>query len=494
MMRVEATMRNAGFLVIQRGLSLGGGFLYAALIPRMMGPEVYGQFALITSLSLWFSLASGLGITQVISRETPPLASGPDLTKLRAFFGQLLTVRIASGAAAGLAFMLLVGPWLTEINRLALWAVATTVFVRSLSSTLYAYFLGLNQAWRWGTRDVLSRIFPLLLIVPGYQLAGLPGACLGLLIGEAAVVGVAAWWARHYLSLAGLLSGWGGLAPYLRFGLGFYASTLLVAFFQRSGEPLVRLFHGDYAQVGYFGLAYKGYLTAEAIIPQLTLSFVPFLVTVNGQQGPGGVARWAERLVRWLGIAGMLGIGGVCLLAGDVVPAVLGAAYAPVALLLVPLAWSLIPQAWSAISRLMAVVYDRPGEAVAASSLRLILLWIGGPVLVSRLGGFGASLAVLAAISGYAIYFGWRMRSVAPYRLTPWLISLLLGGWFVFLLPLRSSVFVNIGLFLLFAVVYLGLLLSFGLIRIDEIRRAWAIVRLPPEQERDLAHPGPRET
>ena len=34
-----ATIRNAGFLVLQRGFHAAGGLLFAILIPRVMGPD-----------------------------------------------------------------------------------------------------------------------------------------------------------------------------------------------------------------------------------------------------------------------------------------------------------------------------------------------------------------------------------------------------------------------------------------------------------------------
>jgi len=477
-LRADITVRNAGLLVILRVLAVASGFIYAALVPRAMGPQVYGQFALITGLSVWFEVASGLGITQVISRETASFVLRDDRRGLQGLFGSLLTLRLAAGTVATLGFFLLTRLWLQDIDTLTLSAVALTVVVQGVGATLYAFFLGLNRAARWGANDVLSRMIPLFFLLPGYFLGGLTGACLGLLVGEVVVVGIAAIWARPYLSWQGLRTHWDGLRPYLRFALGFYVGSMLTSLFQRSGEPLIRIFHGDYAEVAFFGIAYSGYSVTEALIPQLTLSFAPFLTSLLARDERERVSRWAGRLLQWIGIVGVLAVGGAFLIADDVVSVVFGPEFAAVGIALVPLALTLLPQALGAVSRLMAVVFDRPGEAARASLLRLVLLWAAGPVLAARLGGLGASLAVLAAVTGYAAYFGWRMRRVVNFPLSRWLLTLVPGLLFLPLVPLRGAAALNFALFAVFAAAYLGVLFAFRLVSRAEVDSALQVLRL----------------
>ncbi|MGH2627428.1 MAG: hypothetical protein ACRDHY_12345 [Anaerolineales bacterium] len=476
-LRADATVRNAGLLIGLRGLALAGGFVYAALVPRTMGPQAYGQLALVTSLAVWFELASGLGIGQVIARETPSFRLRQDAVGLQSFFGSLVTLRAASGMVAALVYFALTRIWLREIDLIVLVAVAGTVVVQSVGGTLYSFFLGLNQAARWGANDVLSRWVPILFLVSGYSLGGLPGACVGLLAGEIIVAAIALGWARSYLSWSGLRASWVGLGPHVRFALGFYTSTVILAFFQRSGEPMVRIFTGDYTQVGYFGLAYAAYSAAEAVIPQVTMAFAPFLTALQLQGDPERVARWAERLARWLGAVGIAAVAGAFLLGEDLVPAIFGEDFGPVAIYLVPLALTLLPQAIGAVARMLAVVYDRPGEVVRASVLRLALLWAVGPILVTRLGGAGAALAVFLAVTAYAVYLAWRMRPAARYPLTRWGLTVALGFSFVPLVFLRSTWWVNLGLFAAFLAGYTAVLLVLRLISPDEVRSGVGVIR-----------------
>ncbi len=57
---------NVSLLLSQRGLFILGNLVFAALIPRLMGPENFGRYTLIISLSIWFGLFSNMGLPTVI--------------------------------------------------------------------------------------------------------------------------------------------------------------------------------------------------------------------------------------------------------------------------------------------------------------------------------------------------------------------------------------------------------------------------------------------
>ncbi|MGD2147356.1 MAG: hypothetical protein PVH41_11740, partial [Anaerolineae bacterium] len=57
----QATVRNAGMLLVQRVGFVVGALALVVLVPRLMGPDAYGRYALITSLAFWFVLSGSLG-------------------------------------------------------------------------------------------------------------------------------------------------------------------------------------------------------------------------------------------------------------------------------------------------------------------------------------------------------------------------------------------------------------------------------------------------
>jgi hypothetical protein len=67
------TARNGGWVVAQRVLHVAGAAVFALVIPPMMGLAVYGRYALLTSVSKWFAVLSGLGAVSLMTRTAPHL-------------------------------------------------------------------------------------------------------------------------------------------------------------------------------------------------------------------------------------------------------------------------------------------------------------------------------------------------------------------------------------------------------------------------------------
>ena len=72
-MDARPTLRNAAALMAQRLLHIIAAALFALMVPRLMGPAVFGRYALLTSVSMWFAMLSGLGAVSVMTRAVPPL-------------------------------------------------------------------------------------------------------------------------------------------------------------------------------------------------------------------------------------------------------------------------------------------------------------------------------------------------------------------------------------------------------------------------------------
>jgi O-antigen/teichoic acid export membrane protein len=93
----QTTVRNAGGILVQRALHAGSGLVFAILVPRFMGPDIYGRYSLLTSLSIWFLLFSSFNLTDVIGRYVPELVLRSDRSRLQALWSDLLTLRLTTG-------------------------------------------------------------------------------------------------------------------------------------------------------------------------------------------------------------------------------------------------------------------------------------------------------------------------------------------------------------------------------------------------------------
>jgi O-antigen/teichoic acid export membrane protein len=393
-------------------------------------------------------------------------------------FGSLLTVRLASGAAAAVAFLTVTGLWLRELDQVALLAAAGAVFARSLSHYLFSFFLGLNRAARSGAGELISRWVLLVLITPGIALAGFRGACVALLVAELTVLAVGLWWSRPYLSGAWLRVEPAHVAPYLRFGLFFFAGNLLAMAFLSSGEAMVRAVSRDYAQVSYFALANGVCLTGWQAVQQLSMAFAAVLTTLQERGEHELLSEGIRRLVSWLAAGGTACVFAVLLVGGDLVPLVVGRSYGAVVANLIPMTLTLLVVSLSSAAGVVVLIHDRPGVALLASAIRLVAFWTLGPLLILRWESLGASLAVLAAATLHAMYLGWRMRAVMSRALRAWTATVGLGALFLPLVLLRSSWMVDAALYTGFLLGYFGMLLLARILTVREIVATWRAVGL----------------
>jgi O-antigen/teichoic acid export membrane protein len=467
--REHTAVRNVGLLLMLRGLLVVGGVVVAAVVPRLMGPTGYGQVALLVALSFWFTLAANLGFTQVMGRHVPGFGQRGDDDGLRSFFGRLLAIRILAGLLVAALYLVVTMTWLRDLDAVAMAVLAGAVLVRAPTGLYFSLYLGLNQAARWGVADILRQWGTLAFMLPGYLLAGLRGAALGVLLAELVVLLVGHIGARPYLRWAALRIDWHGMWPYLRFGLIFYVSDLVLSGFERSGEALVRAMCGDYAQVGFFGVAYSAFLTGAVGLPQIALAFAPLLTVLRLEGDRASLRLWIERLLKWLTLGSVVVVLAAVLVGKDLVPLLLGSAYRPVAANLVPLAIGLVALSLTSVANLSALTHDRPSVALAAAVVRLGTFWVLGLSFVGRWGSWGASLAVLGALLAQAGFFTWRMRRVVGYSLRRWVGVVGLGALFLPLALLRSSPAIDAALFAAFVVGYGGLLFLLGWVTPGEL-------------------------
>lgn len=483
MSQARQTVRNAGWLIAQRGLHVLTATVFALLVPRLMGPDLFGRYSLLTSVSMWFAMLSGLGAVSLMTRSVPQFTAAGDTRGLRKLVTNLLVLRASTGVVTATTYFVIVALALGEPDWLAALFVAGGVFSRTVANLCFSLFLGLNQAARWGLGDLMRRVLTLAGVLIGFPLAGLRGACAGFAVANVIVLAVGLSGAWRHLLWSSLDLRRAYLAPYLRTGTSFAAGNLLLALAQRSGETVVRLATANYVQVGYYGAAYSIYLTGAHALWQGALAFAPLLMTLLTRGDVGQVLSWLERLLKWMFVVASLASLATLLVGDDLVPLVLGAAYRPVADCLWPLALALFALAVSSIGRLSALTLDRPGLSAMAAAVELAMFWGLGALLATRLGAVGMALAALAGTAGYAAVISWRVHGELPYKVRPALAAAGLALPFVPLAALRGSWVVNATLLAVAVVGYVGLLLWCRVVTVDEV----AALRRAVQRNRDVS-------
>ena len=471
------TIRNAAWLVIQRIGLIISGLVFGMIVPRLMGPAQYGQYALVMSLGIWSFALTDLGYNQILSRYVPVRALEPDGKNVRKLFGNLLVIRAFLGVAVASAYLVGTNLFLHDIDRLALLAISIVVFVFSISDVIFHLFLGLNRAARWGVGNLLRRWLLVFCVPAGFVVGGLKGAACGVLFTELSVLVTGAFWARAYFSWEGLRIDFPCLLPLLRFGLLFFAGGLLLTAFRNTGEAIVRLVTGDYAQVGFYGLSFSVYLAGDAGIGQMIQSFTPFLSSLAARRENDALRLWVERFLRGMTAIAVPVAFGAFMLADQVVPLVFGGAYQPVAANLKVLSLALVAFIPGNVASLMSVALERPAASLAASGVRLAAFWLLSIQLVTWRGSFGICLAVLAAAILFSAFLTIRIRKEFVYSLGKWALAILMAIPFFLLAALRSSSWAaNLALFVVSTAGYWALLMRLNVVTVSELKAVWRAV------------------
>jgi O-antigen/teichoic acid export membrane protein len=316
----------------------------------------------------------------------------------------------------------------------------------------------------------MRRLLTLLLVPIGFLAAGFRGACGGFLAVEFVVLIVGLVGARTLLQWTAIDLSRRYLQPFLKTGSLFAVAGLLLAFTQRSGEPLLRFSTGSYEQIGFFGAAYAIYLTGAHACWQFAIAFAPFLVSLLEQGRRDAVAIWLERILKYLTVASILAAAGVWFLGRDVIPLVLGASYTTVAANAIPLCFTFVSMSFAVVFRLLALVLDRPAVTATGAAIELAVFWAVGIPLSSSIGSLGAAWATLPASLCFAAYAAWRMPRELRFPLRAPATALALALLFVPLAWLRTSVLANAGLLAAGAGLYLALLWRFAVVTPAEAR------------------------
>ena len=302
----------------------------------------------------------------------------------------------------------------------------------------------------------------------------------GYLTSETVIFCAGIWGARRTISRRDLRLDLRAISPLLRLGLAFYASELVISAIERSGAVLVRVVTRDYAQVGMFGVSYQVFMAAVLSTGQISSSFVPLLTVLRTRNEDAELKLWVERLVKWLAVTATLGLLGGLILGKDVVPLVLGRAYAPAYPNMVALASALLFLPLTQVCSVLALTHERPAVLFRAAVVRLVCFWMLGVPLVVHLGSLGACVAVGLAIVAQSGYLIVENVAVVDAALRRWLVVVGVGLVFAPLALLRASLPVNVALYLAAAGGYLFVLRVLGAISARELRavyRALGIAR-----------------
>ena len=407
--------RNLSLITVNKGIQLIGGALWAVIVPRWMGPENYGRFALAMSTSLLLWWVGDLGGLEVFGRYIPPLLEkAPE--KAHELFGQVFLLRVLI-ALALIPLMLLIGPviapWLKGWPS-ALIAVSAGLHIISWSS--YHLLYARKEMGKWATElswRLLTQL-PLILLVGKWNLTAQMAAYA---LNEVIYLTVAVWWTRDWFSWKVLKPHLSFLKPYLHMGLGFWATNVGLILLFRTGTLMVQVLTNSSAQVSFYDLALTVFFLIYTIIDQLIRSFLPTVTEFHEDGQQDRVGRWLRELTQWGAALAIVAVIAVQYTADWILPFILGGDYVESATVLRVMLLSLPALVLVGVGTVAAAVHQSPRVKLIAIAVGAIVFWSSALFITPRFGAIGTAWALSAGLNVYALLLFAQVRRALQF---PW--------------------------------------------------------------------------
>jgi O-antigen/teichoic acid export membrane protein len=284
--------------IVGKGLEAVTLVLLVTVVPRLLGIDDYGRFALATSVVAIASSSVGLGGPTLLSRfipaADPEKRSGLAYALIRRLVGLRIVQMVAfalGGALLTILDLIQAAPVVTGLVVLAITldVGATLAFQATLA-------FGRTSLWslRWPIQNLaLLTVLPIL-----YYFGGALGAIASLSVAAGTVL------------LIGVGSVAGRVAPpsvplppgILRFGLLQAASSVFAQARQRGGVVAVALLGSSTAEIGFAALAINIGLAATYAVAQIFSVELPRLAERLGTE-PAATIASAQSLCRKLTFA-----------------------------------------------------------------------------------------------------------------------------------------------------------------------------------------------
>jgi O-antigen/teichoic acid export membrane protein len=247
-----------GFLwnQITRTIEMGSAYLASVLAARAFGAVEFGTYSVALSLVSLGTLATSLGLNEVLNVHVPRLAGMPGRVAwlLRSVLRLRAALALAVACALFLAAPWIAGAWRNPALELVLQAGAIYVFFYQVSLLLEYFLLGQLDVPRVSRVRVAVQLLNLAAAFAALRLHLAPRQLI-LAMACNAALGVAwlAWGARA--SLRGAAERF-DLAPVMRFGLALWATNFVNFFVGRQADILlIGLFRPGSDQAGAYSAA-----------------------------------------------------------------------------------------------------------------------------------------------------------------------------------------------------------------------------------------------
>lgn len=474
------TVKNLSVVILLKVAQYPFLALAMALVPRMMGPETYGKYALLLSIVTVADSLNYLGVGEIFGRFVPEFQVRGDSEGIaRLSSGFLALKALLSLITSALLFVVLHAAYGSRFPIPYLLLTAAVVLVRDWQSIPYALLFGLNELTRYTLPDPIRRVISLVLITILFHLFGLIGALVSALLVEGILTALVVLWTRRFFRLGSFKIRFSYLWPYLKFGLMFYVSWALFNVWLRLGNSLIESITQDSVQVAIFDVSNQIFLILTAFTLAVTSSLIPIFTTLLLTHREDRLVRWCALVMKYIAIVWGMVLLGYVLVGHDLILWLIGQDYRGVFINGVLLILAVLPMATAQLGAALAVVYQQPQKYTASLAAAMGSFIVSSLALVPKYASVGASAATLISCGVIAALICSVFRGQLGSSLVGGVKAIALCAVFAPALWLKGGAAVNLLLATLFLPAYVALLFAAGILSLHEVREVFRMISHP---------------
>ena len=390
--------------------------LFAVLVPRLMGPDLYGQFAVILSVFTLWRMSCTIGGRYIFGRYVPKYSASGEPDRIRAVFMHVLGARALVVLVASPLLFLFLRRVLPGVSDLTLVASTGAFVATMLAGPMFNVYFGLNRLGLAMTSDPLGRFLLLMLLVLFGGTSDLERASLALIAAQSFVLMIGVVLARRFFRVDGSLFDLPSMVEHVGFGLVVYSANLLLRFPWRLGESALALSGVDSAEIAFFSVAVTATLAFTRILGSVTTVMIPSLGILQSSSDFASRDQSMGVALRYLLVAAFLYVPFIVAAAPQAVVLLLGDSFLDVLPHMYVLSAAVVAVPVLRTALAFAVVIGRVRLNLQLGVVAMATFGVVALFTIPRLGPVGASVAVATAIGAASVAGALQIRGAGVLR------------------------------------------------------------------------------
>ena len=455
-------------VILWKGVEYIGLFLFLALIPRMMGPKLYGDFAIMLSVLGMFILSNALGGISIFGRFVPEFKVNNQTACIKGLFTQFFIFRLISSLAlaVGLYFFLTYLRPDFDAQIIIVLCVACVFGTVSLSCT--HLFYGLNKMPPYLFHDSFARMLLVLILLGYWSGINLQTSANALVVIEVALASVLVFLSRNYFSFSSAKNQSPAFYRHLKFGLAFFASNLLLMVAWRSGELLISFYTGVSEQVAYYHLSNSMFLALTVLFGQVATVLTPSINTLHSLGEHKERDQWLRLMFVYLTVAAVFVLVVINSIGQPVLLLLLGPGFSEVTANLSIILISIIPLNVVRLGYTVALVHTKTRDNFLVACVAMFSFIFSAVILIPMMAAKGASFSVVISSFAAAAFSFHRFRLWTIIEILN--IGKILGVGLVCIGLIVTSDYPKIGTGAVSLAFFVSMMLLLRIVKVSELR------------------------